>query len=134
MTLAVSSPTTCVATHGETDRLQVAITVTLFLSTMITFLARSSPKASNEFVWRGFYNYTGWPDGVCFMTSLLTTCFCYGGLDAALHLAEEAPNPRVTVPRASVSAVVIGFMTAFPFTVALLYSISDFESVVSLHG
>lgn len=112
----------------------MALTVTLFLTIMITVLARSTPKASSTFVWATFINYTGWPDGVCFFTSLLTTCFCYGGLDASLHLAEEAPNPRVSVPRASVSAIVIGFCTAVPFAISLLYSISDFEAVVAIQG
>ncbi len=113
---------------------QVALTITLFLTMMISLLARSSPKASTTFVWSTFINFSGWSDGVCFFNSLLTTCFCYGGLDASLHLAEEAPNPRVSVPRASVSAIVIGFCTAFPFTIALLYSISDFEAVVAIEG
>lgn len=106
----------------------------MFVVVMITVLVRSSPKATSHFVWAEFINFTGWPDGLCFLSSLLTTCFIYGGLDGALHLAEEAPNPRVAVPKAAVNAVVIGFATAFAFTIALLYSISDFEAVIEIQG
>jgi choline transport protein len=97
-------------------------------------LARSSPKADNEFVWNTFINDTEWNNGVCFFNGLLTTCFIYAGLDASLHLAEEAPNPRRAVPRASVLAVGIGFITAFLFTISLLYSISDFETILAING
>ncbi|KAL9567411.1 hypothetical protein ACKAV7_008486 [Fusarium commune] len=95
-------------------------------------LARSSPKADNTFVWGTFINSTGWPDGVCFFTGMLPTCFIYSGLDASLHLAEEAKNPRVSVPRASVLTISIGFVTATCFTIALLYSISDYEGVLAI--
>ncbi|KAF2098757.1 amino acid transporter [Rhizodiscina lignyota] len=110
------------------------LTLTLFVATTLTFVIRSSPKANNDFVWATFTNFTGWPDGVCFLTSLLTTCFIFAGLDASLHMAEEAPNPRVSVPRASVTAIGIGFVTAFAYGIVLLYSIPDFESIVAIEG
>lgn len=112
----------------------VAFTIILFLATFITLLARSSPKATSDFVWKTFINETGWSDGVCFLNGLLTTCFIYAGLDASLHLAEEAPNPRKAVPRAAVLAVGVGFITAFLFSIALLYSISDFKSILAIEG
>lgn len=101
---------------------------------MISYFVRSSPKASNEFVWGTFINLTGWPDGVCFLASLLTTSFIFAGLDAALHMAEDAPNPRSSVPIASVSAVGIGFVTAFIYAIAVLYAISDFEQFLAIDG
>lgn len=58
----------------------------------------------------------------------------YGGLDASLHLSEEAKNPRKIVPLACVGVVVVGFSTAFPFAIALLYSITDFEAIVGSSG
>ena len=94
----------------------------MFFATFVTLLA-SPPKASHQFIWNTFINQTGYNDSVCFFGGLLPTCFMYAGLDAALHLAEEAPDPRRSVPRASILAVCIGFVTAFLFTIALLYSI-----------
>ncbi|KIW13606.1 hypothetical protein PV08_08796 [Exophiala spinifera] len=111
-----------------------AWSISMFIALTIVIFARSSPKADSSFVWASFINASGWPDGLCFLGSLLTTCFIYGGLDAALHLAEETPNPRTAVPKAAVNAVLIGFATAFIFTITLLYSISDFDAVISIQG
>ncbi len=100
----------------------------------IGLLTRSKPKATNTFVWDSFINFTGWPDGVTFMTGLLTPFFMYCGLDGALHLSEEADDPRRVVPRVCVGVIVVGFCTAFPFAIAILYSISDFDAIVSSTG
>jgi choline transport protein len=112
----------------------VALTLTLFASTSIALLARSAPKAPAEFVWRTFINETGWGDGVCFLTGLLTTCFMFLGIDASLHLAEECQNPKKVVPRATMLAVTIGFLTAFPFSIILLYSITDIDAILATTG
>jgi len=111
-----------------------ALTITLFFTTAITLLARSNPKAPSEFVWSTFINQTGWSDGLCFFSGLLTTCFQYAGLDGALHLAEECKNPQKTVPRAMLAAVTIGFCTAFPFAIILLYSVSDIDYILGMNG
>ncbi|OAP53714.1 hypothetical protein AYL99_12105 [Fonsecaea erecta] len=111
-----------------------ALTLTLFVTTSITLLARSSPKAPSEFVWGTFINETGWPDGLCFLTGLLTTAFMFAGIDSTLHLAEECQNPRKVVPRATMLAVTIGFLTAFPFSIILLYSITDIDAILEISG
>jgi choline transport protein len=125
---------TILFSHTDESVVIVAMTIILFLVSTIAIFVRSSPKASSEFVWGTFVNSTGWPDGVCFLSALLTTSFIFAGLDAALHMAEEAPNPRTAVPIASVSAVGIGFVTAFIYGIAVLYSISDFEKILGITG
>lgn len=119
---------------ARADLLLVYFTIILFFVTFLTVLIRSSPKADSSFVWTNFYNYTGWPDGFCFIAGLSTTCFMFGGLDASLHLAEEAENPRRSVPKAIIAAVCIGFSTAFPYTIAILYSITDLEAILTTTG
>ncbi len=98
---------------------------------MVTCLARASPKQTTEFVWTTWINETGWSDGVCFLTGLVTPAFIYAGLDAAMHLAEECTRPERTVPRAIMASVIIGFFTALSFAIAMLYSLSDFDAVLS---
>lgn len=112
----------------------VFLCISVFFGSFLAILIRSSPKASSQFVWTTFINQTGWSDGVCFITSLLTPCFIYSGLDAALHLAEEVPNPRVAVPQACLSAVGIGFLTSFAYLIAVLYTVVDLDSVRSFDG
>lgn len=68
------------------------------------------------------------------MIGLLPPFFMFGGLDGALHVAEEANNAHKVVPRVTVGVVVVGFCTAFPFAIAIMYSISDFTAIVGSSG
>ena len=97
---------------------------------MITFRARSNPKQTSDFVWKSWINENGLGDGICFLTGLVTLAFVYAGLDAALHLAEGCTLPERTVPRGVMASVVIGFITAFPFAIVLLYLVSNFQAVL----
>ncbi|CCT69399.1 related to HNM1-Choline permease [Fusarium fujikuroi IMI 58289] len=106
------------------------LTLSTFFVTCITCLARSK-KQSSDWVWTNFETMTGWNDGVAFMTSLVTPCYMYGGLDAALHLAEETLNASQTVPRALMATIGIGFLTAFTFAVSMAYCISDLEGLLT---
>ncbi|KAF4474688.1 HNM1-Choline permease [Fusarium agapanthi] len=106
------------------------LTLSTFLVTCITCLSRSN-KQSSEWVWTNFETETGWNDGVAFMTSLVTPCYMYGGLDAALHLAKETLNASQTVPRALMATIGIGFLTAFTFAVSMAYCISDLEGLLT---
>jgi choline transport protein len=83
-------------------------------------------------VWTTFINTSGWSsDGIVFLTGLANPNFIYSGLDGAIHLAEECTNAAVAIPRALVSTVVIGFITAFAFAVAMTYSYNDFDAVLA---
>lgn len=55
----------------------------------------------------------------------------YNGLDGAMHIAEECDNPKRTVPRAMISAVTIGFVTAFAYTIAQLYALTDIDAIMT---
>lgn len=103
----------------------------MFVVMFVALLVRGSPKASANFVWGTFINETGWPDGACFLIGTETACFMYLGLDGAMHVAEECVDAAKTVPRAIMSAITIGFCTAFPFTVAVLYSVTDIDAILS---
>lgn len=108
----------------------VALTIVTFVVTVITCLALSE-KQPSSFVWTQFENNTGWNDGICFFTGLVTPCFMYAGIDASLHLAEECAYPKKTVPRALMSTVLIGSVTGFVFSIAMCYSIVDLEAMLN---
>lgn len=55
----------------------------------------------------------------------------YGGLDAALHLAEETLNASQTVPHAFMATIGIGILTTFIFAVFMAYCISDLEGLLT---
>jgi amino acid transporter len=109
----------------------VVITTLSFVVILVTCLARSEEKQSNKFVWATFTNRSGWKsDGVAFFTSLVNANYIYGGIDGALHLAEEAKNASTAVPLALLSTITIGLVTAFAFAIAMLYTITDFDAVL----
>lgn len=110
----------------------VFLSLVAFFAITITCLATSHPKQSSEFVWTAFSNTSGWSsDAIVFLTGLVNPNFIYSGLDGAIHLAEECTNAVTAVPRALVSTVVIGFVTALAFAVAMTYSYSDFDAVLA---
>ena len=65
-----------------------------------------------------------------FILGLLNPVYGFAGLDGAVHLSEDCFNPVRTVPLAICWAVLIGFLTAFFFTISMLYSIKDINAAV----
>lgn len=103
-----------------------------FLTFWIACLVEASPKATPDFVWTTFVNEdSGWPNEVVFFTGLVNPHFMYVGIDGAVHLAEDALNAASAVPKALIATIVIGFITTFPFVVAMFYCISDPMGVVT---
>jgi choline transport protein len=112
-----------------THTIGFCLTIVLFAVSIFTTLGRSTSKQSHDFVWITFVNLTGWDEGFAFLYGLLVPCFMYCGLDGALHVAEECPNPKKTVPKVLLMTVGIGFATAFVFTVVMAYCITSFIEV-----
>ncbi|KAF5549070.1 amino acid polyamine transporter I [Fusarium mexicanum] len=105
--------------------------ITSFFVIIITCLSRTSSYQTSEFVWKTFINNTGWKsDAVVFLTGMANPNFMFAGIDGAVHLAEEVTNASRTVPQALMSTIVIGFVTAFAFTLAMLYSLTNFDQVL----
>lgn len=67
--------------------------------------------------------------GTAFIVGLINTNYAFACLDCATHLAEEVPSPQRTIPIAILGTVTIGFLTAWPFTLAMFFSISDLDSL-----
>ena len=51
-----------------------------------------------------------------------------------MHMAEECSEPERTVPRTIMAAVGIGFVTAFSYTVAMLYGLIDIDEILTTTG
>jgi choline transport protein len=102
--------------------------VVTFVIVTITCLVRAPGFQSHETVWLTFTNRTGWAsDGVAFFIGMLSPGYMYAGLDGAIHLAEECKNAATAVPRALMSTWIVGFVTSFVVSVAVMYSAQDFD-------
>jgi choline transport protein len=122
------------------------------LVTIIVVTAMPKKHASSTFVWKNFQNFTGWSNGVAFLTGVLNGAFTIGTPDAITHMAEELPKPDVDLPKVcthilsidSILTVVLqqavfaqvglGFLTAFVYAIAILYGINDLDKVVNSNG
>ena len=110
----------------------VALSIISFLVVTITCLVMAEPKQPSNSVWQGFDNDTGWtPNGVVFFIGLININYGFGGLDGAVHLAEDSMDSSNAIPFALVAAVAVGFVTTFTFVVVALYCVKDFQAVVN---
>lgn len=109
----------------------VFFSLSSFIVVLITCLSRAESFNSASFVWANFSAPEGgWTSPVVvFLTGMSNPNFMFAGIDGAIHLAEECTNASRTVPRALFSTICVGFITAFPFAIAMLYTLTDFAKV-----
>jgi choline transport protein len=105
--------------------------VLFFFIVFIAILATST-KASDKDVWGTFINASGWgSDGISFCIGFLTPAFALAGVDAVVHMSEEAHNAPLNVPRAMIWSVIINGLAGFAYIIAVLYAITDANTVLS---
>ena len=104
-----------------------------FVIIMITVLAMHKGEfATPEFVFVDFSNGTGWNSaGIAFIVGLINPNWSFSCLDAATHIAEESLDPAVQIPKAIIGTVIVGFVTAFTFCVAVFFCITDLSTILN---
>ncbi|GAA6040312.1 hypothetical protein JCM8097_009414 [Rhodosporidiobolus ruineniae] len=102
---------------------------------IITLLACSGARGNafqpGSFVFGGWINETGWPDGVAWILGLLQSSFGLVGVDALSHMVEEIPQAHLNIPKAMVLAVVVSCASSFVFLMVLLFVLTDVDKVIS---
>jgi amino acid transporter len=90
-----------------------------------------SDYASSAFVWSEWSNQTGYSsNGFVFLAGMLNGAYAVGTPDCVSHLAEEIPHPKRNVPLAIAAQMVIGFITAFFYMIAIFYAINNIDDVL----
>ncbi|EXJ66475.1 uncharacterized protein A1O5_10627 [Cladophialophora psammophila CBS 110553] len=102
-----------------------------FVVITVTCFATAKDKSSSSFVWLTSISGYGWPKGVDFLIALASPVVAFCPLDGAVHLVEEVKQAPKVVPRTILAALSTSFLTSIVFTLSALYSISDFDSVLS---
>lgn len=85
--------------------------------------------ASSEFVWKDWVADLGYPDGFVFLAGMLNGAYAVGTPDLVCHLAEEIPRPHANIPKAVGITMGVGFITAFVYLIAILYSVHDLDAL-----
>lgn len=132
------------------NKLAFVFSVAGLLVSVIVLAVLPKTHASNADVWVKYSNNTGgWSDGICFLMGLLNAAFAVGTPDCISHLAEEGnglvlggdgmpadsvlvvPKPEVKVPQGIMLQMLTAFVCAFVYLIALMYSMSDLNAVLS---
>lgn len=104
--------------------------VVSFAIILITVPAKSSSHQSTSFVFTQFINQTGWPNnGIAFIVGMINSNWAFNGLDCATHMAEEVLEPERIIPIAILTTVGIGFLTSWPFSIAMMYCMNDLDAI-----
>lgn len=115
----------------------VAISLVTVTTTFICLLAPSSEKQSAAVVFGGdggYFNLSGWPDGVAFLVGISGINWGFSCLDAATHLAEEIPEPRKNIPKALLWTVGIACLSGLLVNLAIFFAATDLEKTISILG
>lgn len=108
------------------------ISLISFVVILITVPAKAPTHQSAKFVFATFVNNTGWNNnGIAFIVGLINANWAFACLDCATHLAEEVARPEKMIPIAICGTVAIGFVTAWFFAMAMMFSIQDLESITN---
>jgi choline transport protein len=118
---------------GEDDVLltsPVILSIVSFVTITVTCLALQHDKATSSYVWLHYSDSSGWSTGTQFLIALSAPAISFAPIDGAIHLTKEVKAPSRAIPQTIVAALAISFVTALVFTLAMLYSISDFDALV----
>ncbi|CAK7910057.1 choline transport protein [[Candida] anglica] len=104
-----------------------------FIIVSITVLATSSGNyATAKFVFVDFNNATGWKSsGLAFIIGLINPNWSFSCLDSVTHMAEEIVSPETQIPKAIMLTVVLGFITAFSYAIAMFFCITDLDQILN---
>lgn len=79
-----------------------------------------------------YYNASGWSDGVAFFIGINVINWSFSCLDAATHLAEEIPHPRVNIPKALLVTVIITVFASLLTVLAIFFAATDLANETSV--
>lgn len=66
---------------------------------------------------------------LAFIVGLINTNWAFACLDCATHLSEEIHNPEKMIPLAIMGTVAIGFVTAWTFSIAMFFSMTNVDDL-----
>ncbi|CAG8886263.1 unnamed protein product [Penicillium egyptiacum] len=108
------------------------VNVVLCAAIIIVIPAVSPSHREPSFIFASVENISGWKSkGMAFLVGLINANYSFGLIDTAVHMAEEITEPEKNVPKALYLTVGIGFVTAWPLAVLLMYCMTDFDAIVN---
>lgn len=112
--------------------LGMLVSIVVCLAIVITVPAANPFHTSPSFIFTSTNNRSGRNSkGMAFLASLINAKYNFGLIDSAIHLTKDIKNPENNVLKALFFTVGIGFVTAWPLAILLMYCLTDFDDVVN---
>ena len=116
-------------------RFESAILVLHFLAfvvILVTLLALA-PKSSPEAVFNDIENNGGWSStGLSLMVGQIGILYTMAGADSAVHMAEEASDASITVPRAMVWSYVLNAAMGFGMLITMCFCMGSLNDAINV--
>lgn len=128
--------TFCIRIMHIYTRVSMYWSIIAFVVFIIVIVATTNndQRADASWVFGGFANYMGWPNGFSWLLGMAqTSALCFTGYDSIVHMAEELPNPSVAAPFALIFTPITGGITGFLFLIALLFQVSDVDAATNAY-
>ncbi|KAH8727466.1 amino acid/polyamine transporter I, partial [Phaeosphaeriaceae sp. PMI808] len=97
----------------------------------VSNLAGPGKQVSGTDFFTRFYNVSGWPDGLAALIGLNGVNWAFSCLDAAVHLADEIPEPRKNIPKALLATVGVGGFTGMFMLFSVFFATTDIDAVAA---
>lgn len=99
--------------------------IAILIAACITLLVMQKDKHSAEYAFTHVEAQTGWTPGFSFLFGSLAPNWAMTDYDATAHIAEEAKNPAIIVPKAIAMALSFTYVAGFLFNVVLVFCMGD---------
>lgn len=98
---------------------------------LIVLLVMAPHRNSGSYVFGGWVNSSGWPDGWSFFVGLLQAGYTLTGYGTVASLCEESRNPRSEVPRAIVGSVLAASLSGLVYIIPVLFVLPSINEVLA---
>ncbi|KAL9632290.1 MAG: hypothetical protein Q9204_003856 [Flavoplaca sp. TL-2023a] len=106
------------------------LSVSGFIVVFCMLLGLKKQTQPGSFLTQSGLGSSGWSTGTAWVMGIGNALYAYGGTDGAIHIAEEIPRPSKNIPMAMNLTMAIGFLTAFPMSLALMFGMTDIDAVL----
>lgn len=107
------------------------ISVGGFVVVFCMLLGLKKHTQPGSFITQSGLGTSGWSPGTAWIMGITNAMYAYAGTDGAIHIAEEIPQPGKNIPRALNMTMGIGFVTAFPMFLALMFAVTDIDAILN---
>ncbi|KAI1628725.1 amino acid/polyamine transporter I [Exophiala viscosa] len=107
------------------------LTIIGFAVWFIVLLAMKKESNPGSLMTESGLGSSGWSSGTAWMLGISNAMYCYGGTDAAIHIAEEMHSPGRQIPQAMNLTMLIGFVTCVPIMVVFMFVMKDMDKIMN---